>query len=336
MRLRDLSLAICLVSAFGCSKPPEAVFVDINLIARQERPQSFDVPQYHPSAGVVIPAKTVNLPSSPGILILDRAEGKIEAARQLIQRDRELAIRTLSRRMAGVVGDEIEANKLRALEDFKRDQEALIRSVYGELFDLFEDYALARGPKVARKRLLQVRKPDLYVSRGNPTGFAEQQKAELAQVSEDIRTDDVEYDRQARQLLNEAELRLSGELGKIQLQFETEKANAIEKAQVDARQAIEKSGRDFNLNLGENKSVRVEDVPARSVGLPGATLSPPDLGPIKSQGRVVSDTERLKSLGQQLEIWLKTKGLVLSKSRSGVRDATAEFNEWRTTHQLGR
>lgn len=335
MRLRELGLLIGLTSAFGCSKQPEAVFVNLNRIAALERPESFEVPGYRPAARVSIPPTSVTLPRSPGILILDQAAGQIDAARRLIEADREAAIRTLSRRLAAVRGSEIEAEKLKALEALRAEHEALIRSVYGRLFEIFEDYAIIRGPKVARKRLLEVRKPDLYISRGNPTNFAEQQKAELAKVSEDIRTDDVEYDRRARALLEEAELKLGTDLGQLQLRFENQKANAIERAQSDARRTVESAGRGFDLNLGENKSVMVSDVPGQTVQLPGARVGSSEIAEL-SRAPVVSDAERLKSLAQQLEIWLKTKGYILSQSSAGARNATAEFDEWRRTHQLGR
>jgi hypothetical protein len=309
--------------------------VDLEGIVRRERIKVAPLPELTNARPVVIPAETIVLPRSPGVLILDKAEGKIDAARKLIEAARESAIRTLSRRMGSIRGEEIEAAKLKELEKLEQEHVAYLNSVYDQLFAIFEEYAQKRGPKSIREIVLEVRKPDLYASRGFPTKFSEQQQQELAQVRAAIKELDADYDRRATALLDQAEVKLSGEIAALQARFETQKANSMEQAATEARRSVEKSMLSTDLNLGQNRSVRVSDIPSSTVTISGST---PKTGTIEQLSNLPIFDERAfrGSLNQQLEIWLKIQGLTLAKSRSEAIDATREFDQWRLTHRLGR
>ena len=335
MRLSEAGLIAIALTALGCSRAPRAVFVDFEGIVRRERIKVAPLPELTNARPVVIPAETIVLPRSPGVLILDKAEGKIDAARKLIEAARESAIRTLSRRMGSIRGEEIEAAKLKELEKLEQEHIAYLNSVYDQLFAIFEEYAQKRGPKSIREIVLEVRKPDLYASRGLPTKFSEQQQQELAQVRAAIKELDADYDRRATALLDQAEVKLSGEIAALQTRFETQKANSMEQAATEARRSVEKSMLSTDLNLGQNRSVRVSDIPSSTVTISG---SAPKTGTIEQLSNLPIFDERAfrGSLNQQLEIWLKIQGLTLAKSRSEAIDATREFDQWRLTHRLGR
>ena len=335
MRLSEAGLIAIALTALGCSRAPRAVFVDLEGIVRRERIKVAPLPELTNARPVVIPAETIVLPRSPGVLILDKAEGKIDAARKLIEAARESAIRTLSRRMGNIRGEEIEAAKLKELEKLEQEHIAYLNSVYDQLFAIFEEYAQKRGPKSIREIVLEVRKPDLYASRGVATKFSEQQQQELAQVRAAIKELDADYDRRATALLDQAEVKLSGEIAALQTRFETQKANSMERAATEARRSVEKSMLSTDLNLGQNRSVRVSDIPSSTVTISGST---PKTGTIDQLSNLPIFDERAfrGSLNQQLEIWLKIQGLTLAKSRSEAIDATREFDQWRLTHRLGR
>ena len=335
MRLSEAGLIAIALTALGCSRAPRAVFVDLEGIVRREKLKVAPLPELTNARPVVIPAETIVLPRSPGVLILDKAEGKIDAARKLIEAARESAIRTLSRRMGSIRGEEIEAAKLKELEKLEQEHIAYLNSVYDQLFAIFEQYAEKRGPKSIREIVLEVRKPDLYASRGFPTKFSEQQQKELAQVRAAIKELDADYDRRATALLDQAEVKLSGEIAALQTRFESQKANSMEQAATEARKSVEKSMLSTDLNLGQNRSVRVSDIPNSTVTISGSTSK---TGAIEQLSNLPIFDERAfrGSLNQQLEIWLKIRGLALAKSRSEAIDATREFDQWRLTHRLGR
>jgi hypothetical protein len=335
MRIRDLAFIGFALTAFGCSRPPKAVFIDLDLIDRLERPPEVALSKWKPKPRVSIPAQQATLPRSPGVLLLDRAEGKIQLARKLIEADREMAIRTLSRRLASARSEEIDKDKLKALEALEKEQIAYLRQVYDQLFEIFDRYARQRGPKSGRADLLKVRKPDLYVSRTSPTKYAQQQKAELDAILAEIKKLDQTYDRQAQDLLNNAQVYLGSQQGSLQAQFETLRANAIDQAQRDARSAIGKSSQTTDLKLGQNKSVVVSEVRGESVRVAGSSQSTEPVQGLDTSP-VVSLAERRASLEQQLEIWLKTNGFVRASTRSAGSDQTEEFNSWRKSHRLGR
>src|SRR5262245_4039021 len=141
MRLRDLAFIGFALTAFGCSQPPKAVFVDLNLIERRSRPPELAINNWKAKPKVAIPTHQAVLPRSSGVVLLDRAEGKIELARKLIEADRETAIKTLSRRLALARSEEIDKDKLKALEALTREQIEHLHRVYDELYVIFDQYA---------------------------------------------------------------------------------------------------------------------------------------------------------------------------------------------------
>lgn len=334
MQLRDAALIGVALLAFGCSQPPKAVFVDLDLLARRDAPQVVDLPDLPDAKLVSIPSQDASLPKSAGVIILDRAAGKIEIARKLIETDRENAIRTLSRRLATLRSEEIETEKLRALEELRSRQAEYLETVYSQLYAIFERYAKERGPQFARAEYLQFRRPDLYISRSSPTNFAQKQREEMEALRKIVAQMDAEYNRQATELLDNVQIQLSTELGAVQARYETLKANAIGQAESDARRAIERAGASSDLNLGQNRSVVVSEVRGESVRVDGSSQSTKPISGL-TPAPVVSEAERRASLEQQLEIWLKTHGFARAKSRSDGTDATEEFDAWRKSHRVG-
>jgi hypothetical protein len=334
MQLRDLVLIGFALTAFGCSQPPKAVFVDLEAIARKEQPKAIAITGSRAPILEPIAPKVVTLPRSTGTLILDKAEGKIEIARKLILADRNTAIRTLSRRLAAIRSEEIDLQKIKALNDLEERQTAYLAGIYDQLFAIFHRYAISRGPKTVRAEVLRVRKPDLYVSWTSPTDFAKKQKAELDALRAAIGNLDAEYNRQANELLNNAQIQLSSDRGGLEAKYETLRANAISQAESDARRTIEKSSQASDLNLGQNRSVVVSEVRGESVRVAGSS-QPTNPVPNLDSSPVVSLGERRASLEQQLEIWLRTRGFIRAKTRSEGTDVTEEFIAWRTSHRLG-
>lgn len=334
MRLPSLVLIGFALLAFGCSQPPKAVFVDLNLLARMDAPQVAGLPELPNYKLVSISPRVAILPKSSGVIILDRAAAKIEVARKLIEADRENAIRVLSRRLATLRSEQIEAEKLKAIEELRAQQAEYLETVYAQLYLIFEQYAKERGPKFARAEFLQFRRPDLYISRTSPTNFAEKQREEMQALRNLVAQLDADYNRRATELLDNVQVQLSSELGSVQARYETIRANAIDQAEGDARRAIERGGAVADLNLGQNRSVLVSEVRAESVQIEGSSKSTKPISGL-TPVPVISEAERRVSLDQQLDIWLRTHGFVKAKSRSDGTDMTEEFDAWRKSHRVG-
>lgn len=334
MQLRDLGLIGVALLAFGCSQPPKAVFVDLEQLAKQDLVEAVELPEIPAGKDISISPQIAILPKSSGVVILDRAAGKIELARELIEKDRENAIRTLSRRLATVRSEQIEVEKIKALEELRLRQAEYMTTVYAQLYSIFEKYAKERGPKFARADFLKYRRPDLYISRTHPTNFAQKQREEMEALRKVVAELDDEYNRQATRILDEAQIQLSSELGSVQAKYETLRANAIDQAERDARRAIERASASSDLNLGQNRSVVVSEVPGESVRVNGSSQSSKPISGLDPV-QVVNASERRNSLEQQLEIWLKTRGFERAKVRSDGADATEEFDAWRKSHRVG-
>jgi|GEM_PF-2719811 len=335
MKGQLLPALVILFAASGCSKAPEAVFVDLGTIsARQASLFPAQAPAL-PDRAAKIPASTVTLPHSPGIVLYDKAEGKIAAARKLIEADREQAKKTLARRLAAIQNAKIDDAKRKAMEDLLAEQQKYLDGVYDQLFALFQKYALNRGPKTVRVELLLATRSIFAPSRLKTAPIAAKQAQELADLRKAIQDMDDSYDGEAEKLITDAEYKLSADQGELHAKFETLRANALEAADKQAQQAIDKATGNLDLNLGQNRSVAVDSVSSRSVAVPGSEGKQRPIVFESRQGAVTTEEQQRHQLEQQLDIWLKTRGFIRARSSQEGRDATNEFDAWRKTHRVG-
>jgi hypothetical protein len=361
MRLREITLILPALAAFGCSRAPEAVFVDLERVVRQEQqPVAMSLPALPSIQPTIILPRIASLPRTAGIVILDQAGGKIDEARRLIEADRRQAIQTLTQRLRLVQTDRFDAERVKALDELEKAQVAQLQALYARLMTIFEAYAKERGPKTLRADLLQVRNPELYPSRNTPADFAkltgkkpisgtpvevspsdippsftEQQRADLIELASMIKALDDQYEADANRLLDSAIAQITANERAILEEIDRQYRASLTQADRTARETIEGRRAPTNLNLSQNRSVVVSAVEGRSIGVAGSTLA---AGAITGLilDPIVDAQHIRRSVEQQLEIWLKTRGLVRSRTKSSGRDATDEFIEWRTSHRLGQ
>jgi len=361
MRLREITLILPALAAFGCSRAPEAVFVDLERIVRQEQqPHAMVLPALPRLQPAIILPRIATLPRTAGIVILDQAGGKIDEARRLIEADRRQAIQTLTQRLRLVQTDKFDAERIKAIDELEKAQIAQLQALYARLMVIFEAYARERGPKTVRADLLQVRNPELYPSRNTPADFAkltgkkpisgtpvevspsaippsftEQQRAELIELAAQIKALDRQYEAEANQLLASTIAQITSNERAILEEIDRQYRASLTQAQRSAQETIEGRRAPTNLNLSQNRSVVVSAVEGRSVGVPGSTGAAAVVNGL-ALDPIVDAQHIRRSIEQQLEIWLKTRGLVRARTRRAGREATDEFIEWRTSHRLGQ
>lgn len=329
-------ILICLVAASGCSKRPEAVFVDLSAVLAHDQP---NIPpkasaEKHLEA-IVIPSKTVTLPRSTGITLVDKAQGKIATARRLIEADREAAKKTLSRRLGEIQNKDIDDAKRKALEELYAQQAKYLDTVYDQLYAIFQKYAKERGGKSLRLEVLKAKKPSIFSNRMTPVQFAERRNKEIEDLRKVLADMDEAFDGEAEKLLIDAELKLSAEQGALQAKYETLRANALEQADRQARQTIDKATGGLVLDLGQNRSVTVNGTGGKTLTVPGSVREVPGVGPSDVAQAVTGAEERKQQVEQQLEIWLNIRGYARANRAGEGRNATDEFEAWRKTHRLG-
>lgn len=337
MHRRRIAIVFALITASGCARPPEAVFVDMARVMAVEN-QGLDFSSQTNRARTPnqsLPPKLAEVGGAKEVLIRDKAESTIDSALAKIKEERESAIRVLTRRLGTLRSAEIDQQKQEAFDELAERQSAYLKQVYDQLYAVFKAYARDRGPEKFRIEFLQVKKPDLFVSRTSQTPFAAQLAKELASLRSHVKELDAAYAKQATAILNQAESTINAEQGAIQSKFETLRANALERAAADARRTIGESQAATELHLGANRSVRVPATATHRVTIPGGNGDPMPV-PTITTSVVAAEADRATMVKQQLEIWLKSRGLVRSDTRSGARDATDEFVLWRKTHQVGR
>jgi hypothetical protein len=334
MRLnRSFGILLAFAAAFGCSKAPRAVYVDLNAILAREVVKA-QPPKVIALDQALIPEQVSTLSGTAGKSIPDRAGRNISEATALIQKDRASAIRTLTRRLVTIKNNEIDRQKLAAIDEMNKEQAAYLAEIYDQLFAIFKAYAQKRAPNKFRVEFLKVKKPDLFISKGNPTNFAAKQKEELEHFKSIVKELDAEYEKDASSLLRSAQDRLGNDFASLQAKFETRRANALEEAQSEAKSLVGKQDAALDLSLGRNRSVFVPATPAKQVVIPGGDPLRRITNPLSTE-YILSTQERRHGLEQQLLIWLRTQGYNLAAHPSQGVDATDEFEEWRSQHMVG-
>jgi hypothetical protein len=301
-------------------------------------PQAQVVPTVGEVASTVILPRVAILPPLRSVVIEDLAATQIDEAQRLIAEDRGRAIATLSLQLANARKKVLEAEKIAAEQALENRQEAYWNEVYDQLFEVFREYAIKRGPESVRLLVLRNRTAELFPSRATFTGmvlkpsFREIDEKEIQELIVRMAGLDREYAAKADAILKAAADDLTKERVAIQSKWEAEKARAESDARKEAMESIGKRTT-ADLNLGQNRSVRVAPVGGKSIGIAGTETTIDDfvgLVPVP----VTSLRERRISLEQQLEIWLKTSGYTRSFDPGGL-DYTEEFDSWRKKHQFG-
>jgi len=340
MRLHNRISIVCAIAVFGCSPAPKAVFVDLNAIEVRDQAQLPVVPLIGEVASTVILPRVAIMPPLRSVTIQDLAADQIGEARRLIAEDRQRALTTLTRQLKEARQKEIDTQRIAAEQEVAQRLAEYWSRVYDELYAVFKAYALERGPTELRLELLKSRKPELFPSRSTFTemvtgpSMAEENEAEIRERVIQIAGLDAKYAVDANRILSEAQVALKLEREAIRQKYAQMTAQAEKDAAREAQDAIRRVSASTDLNLGQNRSVTISPVAGRTLTVPGSESAPGEFVGLNIPG-VTEGSERRRSLEAQLEIWLKTKGYVRSRSRSDANDSTEEFDSWRKTHRLG-
>ena len=316
----------------GCQRPPTAVFVDLSKIPADTIPI--------PKGGEVGTATPAPLPGDQQTL--ERLEGaqvsmgqtaeRVRAAKVLINRNREQALKGLTSALYRAYSREAEAESRLKEQDLVKASEGMWNAALNRISALLKEHAADRMPLANRLAFLigfPFKDPK---DRPRPENKVDAKDYDEAVAAwEKILADDKEFAKRAQAVLDQVQAEVDQKHLEQKVSYTRALNAAADRSRTEAAQAVSSKLPEFVGRLSERSDVSIPPTPERTVSLgpvaPIATTTPRSAQP--------QSNLRLLLLEQDLKIWLAQNGYVLARDPNSGRDRTQEFADWLKARRAG-
>ena len=329
--MRPVGFAIALVCLAGCAETETPVYVDLSAIPVEGLGPMPEIEAPHPTFGAASAVSTTSMPMKSVEVNLGNTGRRIAAARDLIAKNREEALRGLSQALYRNYSREAEAQRRQAVRDLRELLPTLWDEGFGEISDLLHDHAEDRWPLLVKVALI-VGFPlvdPASLPEGN-TVWQKQRRAEAIDKYQKLKGEDAEYERQADQIMASIENDIANRRVQIQIEHVRKLNTASDRATAEAKQAVENNMPDFTPSFGPASDVRLPAVQPNVASLPAVEVSAPPVEASPERPNL-----RRQFLEHELSIWLGQNGYRRSATRLGVADRTKEFARWIQARRTG-
>jgi len=316
----------------GCQRPTTAAYVDLSKIPADTIPI--------PKGGEV--GITTPTPLSGDQQTLPRLEGaqvsmgqtaeRVRAAKALIQKNREQALKGLTSALYRAYSREAEAESRLREQDLTKASEAMWDAAFGKISALLKEHAGDRAPLANRLAFLigfPFRNPK---DRPRPENKVDAKAYDEAVVAwQKLLAEDREFAARVQAILEQVQAGVDDKKVDQRVAFTRALNAAADRSRSEANQAVSSKLPEFVGTLSERADVRIPSTPEKTVSLgpvpPIATTTPRSTQP--------QTNLRLLLLEQDLKIWLAQNGYVRAKDPSSGRDRTQEFADWLKARRAG-
>ncbi len=316
----------------GCQRPSTAAYVDLSKIPADTIPI--------PKGGEVDLATPAPLPG--GQQTLPRLEGaqvavsqtaeRVQAARDLIRKNREQALRGLTSALYRAYSREAEAESRLKEQDLLKSSEAMWNAAFGKIGALLQEHASERSPLASRLAFLigfPFRNPNERPRPENKIDAKEYDEALAAWQK--LLAEDKEFAAKVQAVLEQVEADVASKRVEQKIAFTRALNAAADRSSAEAGQAVSSKLPEFVGTLSERTDVRIPPTPEKTVSL--GPVAPISTAPPRSAQPQTN--LRLLLLEQDLRIWLAQNGYVRAKSPNSGRDRTQEFADWLKARRAG-
>lgn len=316
----------------GCQRPSTAAYVDLSKIPADTIPipKGGDVGVTTPAP---LPGDQQTLPRLEGAQVsMSQTAERVQAARELIRKNREQALKGLTSALYRAYSREAEAESRLKEQDFIKASEAMWNVAFGKISLLLQDHASDRAPIANRLAFLigfPFRNPKDRPRPENKTDAKAYDEAVAAWQK--LLAEDKDFAAKAQAILEQVQAELESKRVDQKVAFTRALNAAADRSQAEARQAVSSKLPEFVGSLSERSDVRIPPTPEKTVSLgpvpPIATTTPRSYQPRTNL--------RLLLLEQDLKIWLAQNGYVRARDPNSGRDRTQEFADWLKARRAG-
>ena len=333
MRKNSLAILILVLGGFGCRQPAQQrVYVDFEAVLASYK--SSPLPSRPvPKAPNGLPAQTLSLPAVAPRRVIVEGAPTVQAG-ALLEENRKKAVQELTRLLSRRYQREAERAGEKLVRALDPKRKAAYLAAQNSVQQEFQTYAVQRAPLIARLTSL-VGFPDPNPNSVPPPAdtpaFLVARLKEADDIRKQIAQMDAAYENKIQDLLAQAGNQYNVDLAAIQKQVDQDRQVAMRRAESEAVAEAAKTYKSLRPILMGPSQVDLPGEAAQSLQLPAV---PPPISAPEVRERTLNANERRAILRSQLNIWLKLNGYDLAKSPDGVKDMTAQFEQWRKDRKL--
>lgn len=328
-----LPLIAALLCGLGCQSPaPKRVYVDFEAVLASYKASPLpSKPLPKPPGG--LPAKTVSVPAVPAKSIVVQG-ATTTRAREILEENRRLAVRELTRLLAQRYVREVERAGAERIKGLEPGRATAYQQATEAVWQEFLRYAEARGEKVARLTSIvgfPDPNPQSLPPRTPVPSFVQKDLDEAARLRREIQEMDLAYEQKIGEILAQVGKQYDVNLTEARVEIEKDRAAAMQRAESEAVQEASRTYRSLAPLLMGSQKMELAGQPAQSVTLPAipAPAAPPQI-----RERALTLEERRRILKSQLDIWLALNHYELADNASGGDNVTTDFVAWRQERKL--
>lgn len=316
----------------GCKPAPVAVYVDLSKISADTIPI--------PKGGAVATATPQALPGDQQTL--PRLEGaqvavsqtaeRVQAAKELIRKNREQALKGLTSALYRAYSREAEANSRLKEQDFVKASEAMWNAAFGKISILLQEHASDRAPLANRLAFLigfPFRNPEQQPRPENKVDAKSYDEAVAAWRQ--LLSEDREFAARVQAILDQVQAEIQSKQVDQRAEFVRALNAAADRSRSEASQAVASKLPEFVGSLSERTDVQIPPTPEKTVSLgpvPPISTAPP-------RSAQPQTNLRLLLLEQDLKIWLAQNGYARTDNPNAGPDRTKEFADWLKARRAG-
>jgi hypothetical protein len=265
-------------------------------------------------------------------LILSDTIARVRAARELIGRNRQQALRGLTAALYRAYAREAQTQRQLQERELESSSANVWTAAHDRISALLQEHAGDRFPLSSRLSLLigfPFHNPAIRVRPENPVDA--KQYDESVRLWERLLAEDKEFAAKVEAILDEVQTALDARRVQIQVDFAKALNAAADRSTAEAAKAIESRLPDFVGTLAQRSDIRIPPLPAESMSLP--PVPAPSIR-LQTPDRPLGQLRR-ELLEQDLQIWLAQKGYVRARSPLEGPDRTQEFAAWIKARKAG-
>ncbi len=278
-----------------------------------------------------MPSQTATLPGLPARVVVTTGDQTLAQIQKKIDDDVALAIRSLTNRLRRIYAAEVRGKEAELMAPLKELAGLAVEEAFAEVSMRFEAYAAARGPILPQLSLL-LNGTDYYKPLEPPLSDSKvvlQRFSRALELQKQLKALDAEFKEEISRLLAEADRKVRAREDELRAAFAKLLLDAEDRATRDAQSDVAKRRKDLKLEPKGQIRLNLPAVAPERRTLAGGNPIPVPPDPRDRAWTGITDREALES---ELRIWLAANGYKLSR---GARDATKEFQEWRSRRHAG-
>ena len=329
---RLILLAVLLV---GCSRQPQKVFVDMDMVALSSGKPGVTSPINPGMSNSNVPSSRM-IPGEAAMEIENLKAGEKTAIRKEIDKEVSDAIATISKRLVDYYSrefDDFYKVEFAKLDPFKQ---GIAKSQVSGIRKVFERFALRRAPVLTRLTFLTKFPPSVELPLGDSKGQVDSNPKKTAEIKDlkrllvEIDHDyDVEMEKVDRENLRKVETETESILAAIS----KKQMEINSRAEAEATKLVKSFSATITSRIFSKYTFQLKEIPTKTVNFPKMPAQP-GVPRVTFEWNQLNQNDKAE-LTHEVDTFISLNHYQRVTRAENPKDVTKEFIEWRTNLKSG-